>query len=280
MPFLKTNDGVSLFYNDWGAGRPVVLIHGWPLNSDFWEPQSTFLAANGYRVISYDRRGYGRSEQPWTGYDYDVLSDDLAALIEHLELRNVTLIGHSMGGGEVARYLSRHGKGKVAQAVLVSAVTPFLKKTEDNQDGMDQSVFDGLVQALEDDRHGFLMNFRESFFSGSSGNSPVSVGVLDWYIFLANQASLRAIIQCARAWSGTDFRPDMSAFTLPTLILHGGADANVPAETTGRIAARTIASARYIEYPNSGHAIGITDSRKVNADIRAFLDNFQTNLSS
>jgi non-heme chloroperoxidase len=276
MPFFKTGDGVALFYNDWGNGRPVVLIHGWPLNSDFWEPQSTYLATNGFRVISYDRRGYGRSEQPWVGYDYDTLADDLAALLNHLELRNVTLIGHSMGGGEVARYLSRHGKERVARAVLVSAVTPFLKKTADHPDGIDQSVFDGLVQALEDDRHGFFMNFREGFFRGSSVDPAVSVGTLDWYMFIANQASLRATIACARAWSETDFRPDMPAFTVPTLILHGGADANVPAETTGRVAARMISSARYIEYPESGHAIGITNSHKVNADIRAFLEGFQT----
>ncbi|MGA7779492.1 MAG: alpha/beta hydrolase [Paraburkholderia sp.] len=271
MPFFKTGDGASLFYNDWGTGRPVVLIHGWPLNSDFWEPQSTYLAANGYRVIAYDRRGFGRSEQPWTGYDYDSLADDLAALIKHLALRDVTLVGFSMGGGEVARYLSRHGTDRVAQAVLMSAVTPLLIKTDDNPGGIDQSVFDGLVQALDDDRHGFLTNFREGFFSGSATHCTVSDGVLDWYMFLANQASLHAIIACVRAWSETDFRPDMKAFTVPTLILHGGADVNVPPEKTAHVAARMIENAQYIEYPGSGHAIGITDKHKVNADLLAFL---------
>jgi len=198
MPYFKTSDGVSLFYNDWGNGRPVVLIHRWPLSSDFWEPQSTFLAANGYRVIVYDRRGFGRSDQPWTGYDYDSLADDLDALMRHLDLRDATLVGFSMGGGEVARYVSRHGTGRVAQSVLMSAVTPSLKKTDANPEGIEQAVFDGLLAALESDRHGFLADFREGFFNGRSPDPVVSQGVLDWYSFLASHASQRATIECSR----------------------------------------------------------------------------------
>lgn len=271
MPFFKTVDNVSLFYNDWGTGRPVVLIHGWPLNSDFWEPQSIYLAANGFRVVAYDRRGFGRSEQPWTGYDYDTLADDLDALMQHLDLHDATLVGFSMGGGEVARYLSRHGAVRVAQAVLMSAVTPSLKKFNDNPDGIDQSVFDGLLKALETDRHGFLADFREGFFYGTSAEPVVSRGVLDWYSFLSSQASLRAIIECARAWSDTDFRSDLSSITIPTLIMHGGSDVNVPPEITAHLVRHMIAGARYIEYEGSGHAIGITDSQRVNADLLAFL---------
>jgi len=271
MPFFQTSDGVSLFYNDWGTGRPVVLIHCWPLNSVIWEPQSTHIAANGYRVIAYDRRGFGRSDQPWSGYDYDTLADDLAALMQHLDLHEVTLIGYSMGGGEVVRYVSRHGTARVAQAVLMSAVTPLLKKTDDNPDGIDQSVFDGLIKALEDDRHGFLATFREAFFNGRSTEPAVSRGVLEWYSFLASQASLRAIAACARAWSDTDFRGDLARMTIPTLIMHGDADVTVPAEITAHVAVRMIPTARYIEYEGGGHAIGITDTTRVNADLLAFL---------
>ncbi|SOE90547.1 Pimeloyl-ACP methyl ester carboxylesterase [Burkholderia sp. YR290] len=271
MPFFKTRDEVSIFYNDWGTGRPVVLIHGWPLNADFWEPQSTFLAANGFRVIAYDRRGFGRSDQPWTGYDYDTLVDDLQALMTHLDLHDVTLVGFSMGGGEVARYLSRHGTARVAQAVLMSAVTPLLKKMDDYPDGIDQSVFDELIKAVEIDRVGFLSDFREGFFNGSSPDRAVSRGVLDWYLIVASQASLQATIACARAWSETDFRADLSAMTVPTLIMHGSADVNVPPEITAHVAASMIPTARYIEYAGSGHAIGITDRNEVNRDLLAFL---------
>ncbi|GJH33643.1 alpha/beta fold hydrolase [Paraburkholderia hospita] len=271
MPYCKTRDGVSLFYNDWGTGRPVVLIHGWPLNADFWEPQSTCLASNGFRVIAYDRRGFGRSDQPWSGYDYDTLADDLDTLMRHLDLREATLIGFSMGGGEVARYMSRHGTARVAQAVLMSAVTPSLKKSAENLEGIDESVFGALLKALEDDRAGFLADFREGFFNGASSSSAVSRGVLDWYSFLASQASLRATVECARAWADTDFRGDLTRMTVPTLILHGSADINVPPEITAHLAARLIANARYIEYEGSGHAIGITDRERVNADLLAFL---------
>jgi pimeloyl-ACP methyl ester carboxylesterase len=271
MPFFNTRDEVSIFYNDWGTGRPVVLIHGWPLNADFWEPQSTFLAANGFRVIAYDRRGFGRSDQPWTGYDYDTLVDDLQGLMTHLDLHDVTLVGFSMGGGEVARYLSRHGTARVAQAVLMSAVTPLLKKMDDYPDGIDQSVFDELIKAVEIDRVGFLSDFREGFFNGSSPDRAVSRGVLDWYLIVASQASLQATIACARAWSETDFRADLSAMTVPTLIMHGSADVNVPPEITAHVAASMIPTARYIEYAGSGHAIGITDRSEVNRDLLAFL---------
>lgn len=275
MPFFKTADDVSLFYNDWGTGRPVVLIHGWPLNADFWEPQSTYLAANGYRVIAYDRRGFGRSDQPWSGYDYDTLADDLDALMLHLDLRQATLVGFSMGGGEVARYLSRHGTARVAQAVLMSAVTPTLKKTDAHPNGIDQSVFDGLIKALEEDRHGFLANFREGFFNGGARESSVSRGVLDWYSFLTSQASLRAITACARAWSDTDFSLDLGLINIPTLIMHGELDINVPPDITARLASRMIATSRYIEYEGSGHAIGITDRQRVNADLLVFLEEIE-----
>jgi pimeloyl-ACP methyl ester carboxylesterase len=272
MARFQTSDVVSLFYNDWGQGRPVVLIHGWPLSSDFWEYQAGALVAAGYRVVAYDRRGFGRSDQPWDGYDYDRLADDLAELMTHLDLRDAALVGFSMGGGEVARYLSRHGTDRVTQAALVSAVTPFLLKTDDNPDGIDRSVFDEMIAGLTADRPGYLMDFAKGFFNVADGKAPVSDGILAWYLQLAMQASARATLACGRAWSETDFRPDMAAFTIPTLILHGAQDVNVAPATTSRQAARMITDARYVEYADSGHAIIITDAERVNRDLLSFLD--------
>ncbi|WBO20707.1 alpha/beta fold hydrolase [Sphingomonas abietis] len=270
MPTFTTSDGVSLFYTDWGTGRPVVLLHGWPLSSAFWEYQSSALVAAGYRVIAPDKRGFGRSDQPWDGYDYDRLADDIAELVDHLDLHDATLVGFSMGGGEVARYLSRHGTTRVAQAALVAAVTPILLKTADNPEGIDRAVFDELVAGIEQDRPGYLVDFAKGFFNVGNGKPPVSQGILDWYLQLAMQASPRATIACARAWSETDFRADMAAFTVPTLILHGAQDVNVAPATTSRPAARMIAQARYIEYADSGHAIIITDAERVTADLLMF----------
>ncbi len=271
MPYVQARDGTRLFYKDWGSGRPVVFIHGWPLNADMWEYQLPFLASHGLRCVSYDRRGFGRSEQPWDGYDYDTFADDLAALIDGLDLRDVTLVGFSMGGGEVARYLTRHGTGRVSKAVLLGAVTPYLLKTADNPQGADKAVFDGIVAGLNKDRPHFLAGFGKTFFGAGLLNFSVSSEILDWSLGLALQASPKATIDCVRAFGGTDFRPDMRSFTVPTLIIHGDADATVPVDPTGRAAAKAIPHAIYKEYAGAPHALFFTEKDRLNEDLLAFI---------
>jgi len=275
MAMMTTDDGTELYYNDWhpaGATRTIVLIHGWPLDADMWSTQALALAEHGNRVIAYDRRGFGRSSQPWDGYDYDTLSDDLAALIAHLDLSEVTLAGFSMGGGEVARYLGRHGGAKIVKAALISAVTPFMLKTDTNPTGVDQSVFDGMITGLRDDRAAFMSSFAPQFYGNSLLKKRVSVEVLDWTFQMAMLASLRATIECAKAFAMTDFRPDMAAFTMPTLIIHGTADATVPIDSSGRVAARMIPHAKLIEYDDEPHGIAATAGDRLTADLLAFIE--------
>ena len=271
MPTLKTGDGASLFYNDWASGTPVVLIHGWPLNADMWEYQAPVLAERGHRVVIYDRRGFGRSDQPWSGYDYDILADDLAALMDHLDLRGAVLVGFSMGGGEVARYLSRHGAGRVSKAVLVSCVTPMLLKTADHPDGVDRSVFDQMVDGLKQDRPTFLATFGKKFYGAGLLNFTVTDGILEWTRGLALQASPKATMDCVRAFSETDFRPDMQAFTVPTLVIHGDADSTVPPDVTGRVAAEMIPGATLMMYPGAPHGLFFTEKDRLAADLTAFI---------
>ena len=271
MPFIETADHTSLFYNDWGSGQPVVLVHGWPLDSDMWEYQSTFLASHGMRVVAYDRRGFGRSGQPWDGYDYDTLASDLAAVMDQLDLRGVTLAGFSMGGGEVARYLSRFGTGRVSRAALISAVTPFLLKTQDNPDGVDRGTFDGFVQGLEKDRPHFLAGFAKTFFGAGMLTSPSSSELMQWTGSMAMLGSPRATTACVRAFSETDFRPDMAAFTVPTLVLHGDADATVPLALAGQKAAQMIPGAVLKIYEGAPHALVFTEKDRLNADLLGFI---------
>ncbi len=275
MTVFTTNDGTDLYYNDWGHGRApgeaVVLIHGWPLDADSWSVQAAALAEAGHRVVAYDRRGFGRSSQPWDGYDYDTLSDDLAELIDYLKLDRVSLVGFSMGGGEVARYLGRHGPAKVAKAVLVSAVTPFLLKTETNPTGVDQSIFDDILKGLRADRPHFLAGFAQGFYGNSLIRKRVSSEVLDWTFQMAMLGSHRATIECVKAFSMTDFRPDLAAFTMPTLIIHGTADATVPIDSSARVTARLIAGSKLIEYDDEPHGLTATAPDRLNADLLAFL---------
>ena len=271
MSTFTTADGTEIYYNDWGTGRPVVLIHGWPLDADMWSEQATFLAEHGYRAIAYDRRGFGRSSQPWTGYDYDTMSDDLAALIDHLDLSDVTLVGFSMGGGEVARYLGHHGSGKVAKAVLVSAVTPYLLKTGDNPTGVDQSVFDGMLDGIKKDRAAFFGSFGPAFYGNSLLRKRVSAEHLALTQQIAMMASHHATIECAKAFATTDFRADMAAFTMPTLVIHGTADETVPIDASGRVAARMIAGSKLIEYDDEPHGLHMTAKDRLNADLLAFI---------
>jgi non-heme chloroperoxidase len=271
MAFIKAQDGASLYYKDWGSGPPVIFVHGWPLNADMWDYQMAHLGAHGLRCIAYDRRGFGRSDQPWTGYDYDTLADDLAQLIEQLGLPSVSLVGFSMGGGEVARYLARHGSAKVSRAVLVAAVTPYLLKTAEHPDGVDVSVFDEMVEGVMKDRPHFLAQFGPKFFGKTLLDAKVSDEVLQWTLMMAMQGSLRATLACVRAFSETDFRADLPRIDVPTLVIHGTADKTVPLDVAGRQTAKLIPGAQFIEYENEPHGLFLTAKDRLNTDLLAFL---------
>ncbi|WP_419728456.1 alpha/beta fold hydrolase [Lichenicola sp.] len=271
MAFFKTPDGVELFYKDWGSGKPVVFIHGWPLNADMWEYQMVPMARKGLRTIAYDRRGFGRSDQPGGVYDYDVLADDLHALIETLDLHDVTLVGFSMGGGEVARYLSRHGSARIARMVLLSAVTPFLVKTPDNPDGVDRNIFDQMVEQLSQDRPHFLAGLGKKLYGAGLLNFSVSSELLQWTGTLALQGSPLATIDCVRLFSETDFRADMRAFDKPTLVIHGTSDTTVPSEASGQRSVAAIPGSRFIEYDGAPHGLFYTEHARVTADLLAFI---------
>ncbi|AKT41733.1 alpha/beta fold hydrolase [Chondromyces crocatus] len=271
MPYLETRDRTTIFFNDWGAGPPVVLIHGWPLNADMWEYQSSYLARQGVRCIAYDRRGFGRSSQPWSGYDYDTFSDDLAALMEQLDLRDATLVGFSMGGGEVVRYLARHGSARVRKAVLVSAVPPFLLKTEDNTEGVEPAVFAEMVDKIMEDRPSFLAHFGKQFFGVGPLKHRVSSEMLEWTRNLALQASPQATRLCVAAFSTTDFRGDLPKVQVPTLVIHGDHDTTVPIDISGRVSARMIPGAELKVYEGAPHGLFITDKDKLNADLIEFI---------
>jgi pimeloyl-ACP methyl ester carboxylesterase len=257
-----------LFYKDWGNGRPMVFIAGWGLGADMWEYQMTALAERGLRCIAYDRRGSGRSSQPGGGYDFDTLSEDLAEILEHLDLRAATLVGFSMGGGELARYLARHGSGRVAGAVLLSSVTPFLLRTADNPDGVDPAYFDATVAALAQDRPKLLADTAPAFFG--LPNPAVSPAIVEWGIGLALQTSLKAAIDTVRAFSSTDFRADLAAFTVPTLVIHGDRDQNVPLELTARRSAAAIRGSRLSVYEGAPHALFFTEKERLNRELLAF----------
>jgi pimeloyl-ACP methyl ester carboxylesterase len=271
MPFVTTSDQTALYYNDWGSGPPVVLVHGWPLQSDMWEYQSVFLAAQGMRVITYDRRGFGRSGQPYSGYDYDTLADDLRTILETLDVTGATVVGFSMGGGEVARYIARHGGARVSKAALVSAVTPFLVRTEDNPDGVDRATFDQMIDGLTADRPHFLANFGKMFFGAGMLNFTVTAEILQWALGMAMQGSPKATLDCVRAFSETDFRADLRALNLPTLIIHGDADATVPIDKSARLTAGLVPGARLITYPGAPHGLFFTEKDQLNRDLAAFV---------
>lgn len=271
MAFIEAKDGTQLHVKDIGKGHPVVLIHGWPLTGDMFEYQTLALLEAGYRVITYDRRGFGQSGHPADGYNYDVFADDLAAVIDGLELQKAHLVGFSMGGGEIARYLSRHGAAKVAKAVLVASVAPYLLKDDSNPDGVDGSVFDDMKKQVREDRFAFLQSFAKTFYGVGLVSKPVSQGVLDWSFVLGVMASPKATIDCIDAFGRTDFRPDLPAFTIPTLVIHGTSDKTVPIDPAGRAAARGIATATLIEYDGEPHGLFATAPDRLNRDLIEFL---------
>lgn len=268
----ETGSPVRIYYNDYGSGRPVILIHGWPLSNEMWEYQINDLVNSGCRVIAYDRRGFGKSSKPWDGYDYDTLTDDLKALIDELGLEDITLIGFSMGGGEVVRYFSRHGGKGVSKVVLISSITPYMLKTDTNPDGVPQEVFDDMMAGMKDDRIGFLDGFGKTFFGVGLLNKPLSNPLLEYYRMLCSFASPRATQECAKAFATTDFRKEMHKVNVPTLIIHGDADETVPIEPTGMQATKSIANNNYVVYEGAAHGLFYTEKEKLNADLVAFIN--------
>ena len=271
MNHIRTTDDVRLRVKDWGRGRAVVMMHGWPLSSDTFDDLGMAIANAGMRAIAYDRRGFGRSQQPWDGYDYDTLADDLAAVIDQTKAEDVTLLGFSMGGGEVARYLSRHGASKIKQAVLIGSIVPYMLKTADNPIGVEQSVFDGMAKSIATDRAAFWPPFFKAFYGVSLGSHPVSQEVLDWSCDISMQASLRATLECARAFSSTDLRQDLRSFSMPTLIIHGVADQTVPIDTSARAAAKGISGSTLIEYDGAPHGLLASHKGRIIGDVMKFL---------
>jgi non-heme chloroperoxidase len=266
MSYVTTNDGTKLYYKDWGTGRPVVMMHGWPLSSATFDDLSMALADHGLRAVSYDRRGFGRSHQPWGGYDYDTLADDLAAVLAHTKASDATLLGFSMGGGEVARYLSRHGAAKVRQAVLIASIVPYMLKTIDNPNGTPQAMFDKIGAGIKDDRAKFWTSFFKDFYG-----KDVSDEVLEWSRDVSMYASLKATLECAKAFGTTDLRPDLAAFTVPTLIIHGTDDRTVPIDASARAAAAGIPGSTLIEYEGAPHGLLVSHKDRLIADVLKFV---------
>jgi pimeloyl-ACP methyl ester carboxylesterase len=271
MNHIRTADDVKLRVKDWGHGRAVVMMHGWPLSSDTFDDVGIAIANGGMRAIAYDRRGFGRSQQPWDGYDYDTLADDLAAVIDQSKAQDVTLLGFSMGGGEVARYLTRHGASKIRQAVLIASIVPYMLKTANNPHGVEQSVFDGMAKSIVTDRAAFWPPFFKSFYGVSAMTQPVSQEVLDWSCDVSMQASLRATLECAKSFATTDLRGDLGSFTVPTLIIHGSADQTVPIDASARAAAKAISGSTLIEYDGAPHGLLASHKSRVIGDVMAFL---------
>jgi non-heme chloroperoxidase len=272
MTMLTTRDGTEIYYKDWGTGPAVVFSHGWPLSSDAWEDQMIFLASRGFRTIAHDRRGHGRSSQPWSGNDMNTYADDLAELIEALDLKDATLVGHSTGGGEVARYIGRHGTSRVAGAVLVSAVPPQMVKSPTNPGGLPMEVFDGIRAAVLKDRSQFFKDLTDPFFGFNRKGATVSQGAKDAFWLQGMLGGLKNEFDCIKQFSETDFTDDLKKFDVPTLVLHGDDDQIVPIDAAGKAAAALVPGATLKVYPGGAHGIPTTAKDQVNADLLAFLN--------
>jgi non-heme chloroperoxidase len=268
---ITTRDGTSIFYKDWGAGKPVVFSHGWPLNADSWDEQLFFVGSNGYRAIAHDRRGHGRSSQTWDGNDMDTYAADLAAIIEKLDLKEVVLVGHSTGGGEVARYIGRYGSSRVAKAVLVGAVPPLMLKTNANPAGTPKEVFDGIRTGLLKDRSQFYKDFSEPFYGANRPFSKVSHGVREMFWLWAMTVGLKPSYDCVKAFSETDQAEDLEKFDIPTLVIHGDDDQIVPIADSGLLSARMIKGADLKVYKGAPHGLMVTNKDQFNTDLLAFL---------
>jgi non-heme chloroperoxidase len=272
MPTVTADDGAQIFYKDWGTGgSPVLLSHGWPLNADAWEATALFLAEHGHRAIAHDRRGHGRSSQTWHGNEMDTYADDLDTLLSTLDLRDVTLVGHSTGGGEVVRHLARHGSARIAKLVLVSAVPPFMLRTPDNSDGMPGEVFDALRAGERANRSQLYRDLADGPFFGHNRRQDVPQGFRDAFWLQGMACGHRAAHECIGAFATTDFRPDLATVDVPTLVVHGDDDQIVPIDVGGRRSAAAVPGSRLLVYRGSGHALPDTDRDRLHADLLAFL---------
>ncbi len=270
MSTITTKDGTTIYYKDWGEGPVITLSHGWPLNADMWDGQMLFLAQHGFRVVAHDRRGHGRSSQSWFGNDMNGYADDLAALIEALDLNDITMVGHSTGGGEVARYIGRHGTKRVRKAVLIAAVPPLMLKTAANPDGLPIEVFDNLRNALFKDRSQAYRDFAVPFYGANRPGAQVSQGLLDQFWLWSMQSGLENAYDSIKAFSETDFTEDLAKFDIPTLVMHGEDDQIVPVKDSGKKSAQLIKGAAEIYYPGLPHGLTATHADLVNRDLLAF----------
>ena len=271
MPTIATKDGTQIYYKDWGSGQPVVFSHGWPLSADAWDEQLIFVASNGYRAIAHDRRGHGRSTQTWNGNEMDTYADDLAALVEQLDLKDAIHVGHSTGGGEVARYIGRHGTKRVAKALLVGAVPPLMLKTAANPNGSPMEVFDGLRSGVANDRSQFYKDLSAPFYGANRPGSKVSQGVRDQFWRLSMQVGMKAAFDCIKVFSETDFTEDLKKFDIPTLFIHGDDDQIVPIVAASPLAAKIVKGSTLKIYPGAPHGLTTTHRDQFNADLLAFL---------
>ena len=268
---MTVSDGTEIYFKDWGTGQPIVFSHGWPLSADAWEDQMFFLASRGYRCIAHDRRGHGRSSQPWTGNDMNTYADDLAALVEELDLRDAIHVGHSTGGGEVARYIGRHGTGRVAKAVLIGAITPLMVKTPANPEGTPIEAFDEIRAAVQADRSQYFKDLTTAFYGANRPGAQVSQGLRDSFWAQGMRAGFKAAYDCIKAFSETDLTDDLKRFDVPTLIMHGDDDQIVPIAASAMQAARIVKGSTLKIYKGAPHGMPSTLKDLINADLLAFI---------
>jgi non-heme chloroperoxidase len=277
MNFISRTDSsgnqIDLFYEDLGKGQPIVFIHGWPLSHEMWEYQVVDLVPRGFRCITYDRRGFGKSSRPYYPYTYDELTADLKAVIDQLNLKDVILVGFSMGGGEAVRYLAQYGSERISKLILIGSVTPFLKRSDENPDGLDSEALNKMIESIRDDRIGFLDNFGKDFFGISFLNHKVSAPLLDWFRDLAAKASPFATVECAKAFAQTDFRNDLKMVKVPTLVIHGANDKTVPIDASSRKTTGMIPGSYFLIYDGAPHGLFYTHCHDLNNDIESFAQN-------
>jgi non-heme chloroperoxidase len=268
---ITVADGTQIYFKDWGKGQPIVFSHGWPLSADAWEDQMVFLGLHGYRCIAHDRRGHGRSSQPWSGNDMDTYADDLASLADALDLHDAVHVGHSTGGGEVARYIGRHGSTRVAKAVLIGAVPPIMLKTASNPGGLPMETFDGIRAAVLGDRSQFFKDLTMPFYGFNRPGAKVSQGLRDSFWLQGMQAGFKGVIDCIKAFSETDFTEDLKKIDVPTLIMHGDDDQIVPIGASAMLSAKLVKNSTLKVYPGQSHGMCSTNKDQINADLLAFI---------